>query len=496
MSKPQTKRQPIAVQVLKHALQRAQATALQQVGSTLSYRSLALRAISYAERFKSLEDSKHSIAVCLSDPFDLIAVFLGARLCGHNVLVLNPAWPVQAQQQCLEQLQPALSITEDDLLHTPIETDDDTDASTARIEQWIERADRDLNSAFYTGFTSGSEGSPKGFSRHENSWLHSFETDHDSYKLSADDCIICPGKLAHSLFLYASMRALSAGLPVCFLEGLAHSAQRQQLAQYRSAVLFAVPAQLQSLLDQPEPQRNIRLVVSAGAKLQPSLRQQLALSLPKAEIIECYGSSELSYIALSLPAHKPPEGSVGKACDGVQIKIVDTEGQPQPPNTSGRLLVQSELQFIGYAEANNTTSLRNLRRQDGYIDSGDTGYLDEHGFLYITGRSDRMMLIAGHSVFPEEVEAALLSHRNVHSVAVFPIDDTRRGQRPVAVIEAIGNGTVTRKSLMAHAAKTLNNAAIPRHYYRAAPWPRTVSDKTDIKQLQQRYERQQLEPLL
>lgn len=475
-------RQTIAVQILGHALQQGDNIALEQGRESITFRQFALTAVAYAEHFKNISP-KSSIALCLSNPLSLLPAFIGARLCGHNALILNPDWPTSMQLSCLEFLQPALSLNDldtDGLIQPAELTQHDAQDALAT---WIHRADKDLQCAFYTGFTSGSEGAPKGFSRHENSWLHSFETDAEIYHLSAADTIACPGKLAHSLFLYACLRGLTSGSKVLFLNSLTHASQRIQLQQTTSCVLFAVPAQLQSLIDSGKHYSNLRLAISAGAKLQPTQRDALSSTLPQAELIECYGSSELSYIALAVASDSPPANSVGKPCQGVEIRINLNDKHGSCKDTIGRILIRSPLRFIGYAEPHNQTSLRTMSCVDGFLDTGDTGYIDDNGFLFITGRSDRMMLIGGHSVFPEQIESALLSHPNISNAAVFPIADKLRGQRPIAVLTFQPNSTLTRSELAAHVKACLPRFALPKRYLCAEQWPRTVSDKTDLKQL-------------
>ena len=474
-------RQTIAVQILGHALQQGGNIALEQGSETLSFRQLALTAVAYAEHFKDVSP-KSRIALCLSDPLTLLPAFIGARLCGHNALILNPDWPEAMRLSCTEFLQPALSLSDQntDGLVTAAELSQHEAQDTLAV--WIQSADKDLQCAFYTGFTSGSEGPPKGFSRHEYSWLHSFETDAKIYQLSAADTIACPGKLAHSLFLYACLRGLTSGSKVLFLNGLTQASQRSQLQQTPSCVLFAVPAQLQSMIDSDKTYSSLRLAISAGAKLQPMQRNALSTTLPQAELIECYGSSELSYIALAIAADSPPASSVGKPCEGVEIRIASNGKQGTHYNSIGRILIRSPLRFIGYAEANNQTSLRSMPCIDGFLDSGDTGYIDDNGFLFITGRSDRMMLIGGHSVFPEQIESALLSHPDISNVAVFPVVDKLRGQRPIAVVTFHSNRTLTRSELVKHAEATLPRSSLPKSYHCIEHWPRTVSDKTDLKQ--------------
>ncbi|MGB0866557.1 MAG: AMP-binding protein [Granulosicoccaceae bacterium] len=489
------KRRPIAVQALQHAENNGAHTAVTAGGRKLNYQQLALRADTIARHLKQQTQAPHkSVAICILDPIGFITAFLGARLCGWHVLVLNPEWPSDTQRACLHMLQPD-EFWRDQQVEVLLENAPQTSLIEAELRLALTCVEPSLETPFYTGFTSGSEGAPKGFTRHENSWLHSFETDAHCYHLSAEDTIFCPGKLAHSLFLYATLRALIAGAQVCFSEGLSKASQREVLKQQRSTVLFAVPAQLQSLSQAEACFSQVRLVVSAGAKLSPELRQSLHMSLPNTTIIECYGSSELSYIALALPDHQPPPDSVGRPCADVEIQISDADDRPVAAGEHGKILVRSPLRFIGYAKARNTTQLHPMRAIGTYLDSGDTGYMDKDGFLYVTGRSDRMMLIGGHSVFPEQVEASLQKHPAIEEVAVFSVADKQRGERPVAVLKLRAGVHVSRVDLSHFAAKTLPRYALPRQYFLARVWPRTVSDKTDLKMLKATHAANKLEPL-
>ncbi len=484
-------RNSIASQIMRHADQNGDVIAVQHGLSALSYAKLASSAIRIAQYLEQQCRNGQSVSLCVADPMKFLPAFIGARLCRHNVLVLNPAWPSAMQTQCIDHLTPACTL------------DDKTIEAIVQAEIFelnidfvhSDCDDTDLNAPFYTGFTSGSEGQPKGFTRHENSWLHSFETDAESYGLSAGDTVVCPGSLAHSLFLYASLRALYAGLRVVFFNGLNQRDQRTELAEIQSAVLFAVPAQLRALVDSPLRYENLRLVISAGAKLQPKLRAALTKTLSSAQIMECYGSSELSYIALSKPVDMPPAESVGKACAGVQIRITDNEYRPVTQGETGRILVKSPLRFIGYAQPDNRNSLNNIQKIDDYLDSGDSGYIDESGFLFVTGRSDRMMSVAGHSVFPEQIETALAAFEKIRQVAIFPVFDELRGQRPIAVVQVCPETNLSRSEIVAFAKAHLPDHAIPRHYYCITNWPSTVSDKTDIQKLQAMYQQQSLEQL-
>ncbi len=271
--------------------------------------------------------------------------------------------------------------------------------------------------------------------------------------------------------------------------------EREKLAQAKDIVLFAVPAQLEMLTAIKRPFEGVRLLISAGSKLSPALRSKLEHSLPQAGIIECYGSSELSYIALSVPEHKAPPDSVGRPCQDVKVRIVDSTNNDLKQGEIGRILVDSPLRFLGYAAPNNQTSLGNMRSLDRYLDTGDTGYFDKEGFLYVTGRSDRMMLIAGNNVYPEQIEQHLSQVPALNEVAVFPEADGLRGQRPIALVQLHPTFQTTRQEIIGFAATQLPGHAIPRHYFHVPQWPRTVSGKTDLQKLRSLFSTGTLEPL-
>ena len=117
------------------------------------------------------------------------------------------------------------------------------------------------------------------------------------------------------------------------------------------------------------------------------------------------------------------------------------------------------------------------------ISVGDVGYLDADGNLFLTGRSDRMIVTSGKNVYPEEVEAVLSAYTGVQNTAVLGVDDRRRGKRLVGVLCLAEDVKLQRRNLMVWCKGKLPQYKIPRSYFLCPDWPRTVSEKTDYPAL-------------
>ena len=197
-------------------------------------------------------------------------------------------------------------------------------------------------------------------------------------------------------------------------------------------------------------------------------------------MFEFYGSSELSYI--SVADQQAPADSVGKPLPGVKVSIRDDGGALLGQGEKGLIYVESDLVFEGYAGPNGQVCRQGLSEVAGAFSCRDVGYLDAEGYLFITGRADRMMLVSGRNVYPEEIEAVLLRYPGVRFAAVLGRADRLRGTRPVALLQS--EQRLSRKALLDHCRGHLAPWSVPVLYYQVNEWPLTVSAKTDLPRLQ------------
>lgn len=137
----------------------------------------------------------------------------------------------------------------------------------------------------------------------------------------------------------------------------------------------------------------------------------------------------------------------------------------------GRILVRTPAQIDAYTDGTRRSG------DDGFLDTGDRGHLDELGRLHVCGRSDSMIVSGGENVFPEEVELVLLDHPAIADAAVTPVDDDEFGQRLRAYVVAVGDEAVDEAAIRAHVADRLPRSRMPRDVVFVDILPRGSSGK-------------------
>jgi len=325
--------------------------------------------------------------------------------------------------------------------------------------------------------TSGSTGAAKVIRRSQASWIASFAVNRDLFGLGATDCYATLGALGHSLALYATIEALHLGADLIALAGLTPRHQAQALA--RATVLYATPSQLRLLLAGTAGVSlpGMRWVLVGGGALDPVLRAALARLFPGAALHEFFGASETSFVTLT-DAETPP-GSVGRAYPGVRIEVRDGS-IPVPHGQPGEIWVASPYLFDGYDSGDS----RDTRRDGAFLSIGEMGLLDGTGNLVLKGRKTRMIRVAEHSVFPEDVERVLVTDAAVTLCAVIPEADALRGQHLVAVVQG---DPACEGRLRALCRARLPAHAAPRRYVFLDTLPLLAAGKPDLQALTARF---------
>ncbi|MFG1286991.1 AMP-binding protein [Xanthobacter versatilis] len=464
----------------RHGAERPDAPALTCEGESLTYGSLAALVQRIAARFRDAPDG--GIALDLPNGAALAALFLAAAHAGREGQVLDPAWPPGQRADILARIRPGLLVScgaDADVRLSPAQgLAGLAEAMGAGAAEVTGAPDPDL--PFYVGFTSGSTGLPKGYRRAHRSWTESFDADTREFGIGPDDVVLAPGALTHSLFLYALARGLDAGAHVILSKSFRPRTVAELARRHTASVLYGVPTQLALLLDHlaAEGARldGIRLVLCSGAKWPAGRKALLSRHLPKARFAEFYGASELSFITVAKGEEPVPEGSVGRAFDGVRLAIRDKAGRRLPMGRTGLVFVESPFLFQDYA----TGDSADLLRHGPEISVGDMGRLDAAGFLTLAGRAKRMIVTSGKNLYPEEVERQLELHPAIATAAVMGVPDGKRGERLVAFIQPEDGAQMTRADLVAWLRPRLALFKVPRLYARVARWPLTASGKTDF----------------
>jgi long-chain acyl-CoA synthetase len=335
------------------------------------------------------------------------------------------------------------------------------------------------DSAFYVGFTSGSTGLPKGFRRDHRSWTESFQTCLTEFGEGAAATIVAPGRLSHSLFLFAALLGIWTGAGAHLQDRFSARHTLDVVAMADACCLVAVPSQLMMMLDaaerrRQEPISGVRLILISGARWMRSETPRLRTLFPHARIVEFYGASETSFIAWTESSLDLPETVVGRPFANVDLQIRGASHEGEP----GLIFVRSPMLFTEYLIGEDGS----LLRDGAWISVRDMGFVDSEGRLHLLGREKRMIVTQGKNVFPEEVEAVLEQHPAIAAASVAGLPDPLRGTRVAAVVQP--SGTPLAPALLTDFCRArLAAFKVPRAYFLRDEWPRTAGGKTDHARL-------------
>ena len=170
-----------------------------------------------------------------------------------------------------------------------------------------------------------------------------------------------------------------------------------------------------------------------------------------------YNATEAGMIATATPADlRAAPDTAGKPADGTEIRIVDEDFNEVPTGETGQIFVRSGTLFDGY------TSGTTKDFHEGFMASGDMGYLDAQGRLFVVGRDDEMIVSGGENVYPIEVEKTLAAHEEVAEATVLGVDDEQYGQRLVAFVVLEAGASASPDTLKQHVRDNLANYKVPR----------------------------------
>lgn len=284
--------------------------------------------------------------------------------------------------------------------------------------------------------TSGTTGTPKGVPRSPQlrSAVGVWVTILDRTGLRTGSRVSVAMPMFHGLGLGMLMLTVALGGTVLTQRHFDAEAALAQASLHRADAFTAVPVVLARILDLPErvrarnPVPYLRVVMSSGDRLDPTLGQRFMDAYGDI-LYNGYGSTEVGIGALATPAElrEAPE-TVGRPVAGCPVRILDKNGRPVGPRVTGRIFVGGELASEGYTGGGAKAVI------DGMTSTGDMGYLDDAGRLYIVGREDDMIISGGENVYPRAVENALAEHPAVADNAVIGVADEKFGQRLVAFV--------------------------------------------------------------
>ncbi len=370
---------------------------------------------------------------------------------------------------------------------------EDLIASSSPVEASI-RAGDDLAGIFYTGGTTGRS---KGVMlSHRGLTLNPLQAQPDM-GFRPDDVFLHAAPMFHLADGFFCMASATIGVASVILPAFEPTAVLQAIESERITSCLLVPTMINMVVHHPDIERfdlsSLRQLLYGASPMPEAVIQRAMEVMPEVSFLQAYGQTETSPVLTILgPEYHTTEGphagklkSAGQAVAGVDIVILNEEGAEVPRGTVGEICARGDNVMLGYwrMEEETTETLR-----DGWLHTGDGGYLDEEGFLFIVDRVKDMIISGGENVYSAEVENAVQGHPAVAECAVIGVPDEKWGERVHAIVRLQEGQSLTQEELVEHCRRLIANFKCPRSMeLREEPLPLSGAGKILKKDLRSPY---------
>lgn len=340
-------------------------------------------------------------------------------------------------------------------------------------------------------YTSGTTGSPKGVMLSNENYFSKATGIAHQWRFDADSVSLAVMPMFHMAGSGWALVGLYEGCTTVVLRDVDPRAILDAIARHGITNLLLVPAVIQMLLAAPQDAdfSRVRAIVYGASPITDDVLVK-GLRRFGCEFLQVYGLTETTGSITQLDDHNPvhsPEllRSCGRPYPWVELRIVDKNGADVPNGTVGEVWTRSPQNMLGYW--NNPEATAATVTSDGWLKTGDAGYLDDDGYVYLHDRLKDMIVSGGENVSPAEVENVLMTHPDVGDVAVIGVPDERWGEAVKAVVVPAVGTSPSEAELIAYARQRLGGYKLPKSVDFAEGLPRTPSGKLLKRTLREPY---------
>ena len=338
-------------------------------------------------------------------------------------------------------------------------------------------------------YTSGTTGLPKGAMLSNANYRCKTAGVAGPWRFDADAVSLAVMPLFHMAGSGWAFAGLWQGATTVVLRDVDPVAILDAVAEHRITNMLLVPAVIAFLLDTPGVETadfsSLRVIVYGASPISDDVLVR-GIERFGGVFAQVYGMTETTGSITQLDDHTPELlRSCGKPYPWVEIRIVTEGGTDAAPGTVGELWTRSEQNMIGYW--NNPDATASTLTADGWLRTGDAGYVGADGYVYLQDRLKDMVVSGGENVYPVEVENVLMTHPGVADAAVIGVPDATWGEAVKAVVVVAAHATLTEADVIAYARQRLGGFKLPKTVDFVAELPRTPSGKVLKRALREPY---------
>ncbi|MBH2031513.1 MAG: long-chain fatty acid--CoA ligase [Pseudomonadales bacterium] len=455
---------------------------------------LALNSDRYFELFFSVPWASR-VVVPLNTRWSVTENVYSLKDCGATILLVDEAFKDVAREIMLEADHlkviiymgdaetPEGMLGYEDLLQAVEPVEDSPSAYS------------DLAGIFYTG---GTTGFPKGVMlSHQNLWCSAISVMAGISINGPDTVYLHSAPMFHLADLAFSLANTIAGSTHTFVPAFEPVKVLEAIAQHRVTDVLLVPTMISMLVNHPELAAadisSLRKIVYGASPMPEGTLMRALERFPRVDFYQAYGQTELAPIATILPPRyhvlEGPDArrlcSAGQAAYCVELKILGDDGKALAVGNIGEVAVRGPNTMLGYW---NSPQQTHAALVDGWVMTGDAGYLDDEGFLFLVDRVKDMIVSGGENVFSAEVESAISKHPAIQEVVVIGIPSEQWGESVHAIVRLRSASGTTEQEVIDHCRQYIAGYKCPRSVvFREEPFPLTGAGKLRKVELREVY---------
>ena len=463
----------------------------------LTYRELDARCDAFAAALQALPGvAPQQIGIMCRNHRGFIVALVAASRIGADVLLLNTAFAGPALAEVVDR-EGVDTVVYDEEFTDTVDRALANNPGVTRIVGWTDGAVHENGltveglAARHGGqrpqptgrkgkiilLTSGTTGTPKGAQPTSSGGATELKALLERVPWRAEETTVIAAPMFHA---WGYSQLLFAGLmadTIVMRRKFDPEATLQLIDRYQATGLVVVPVMFDRIMDLPDEVRNryscrsLRFATASGSRMHPEVVIRFMDEFGDV-IYNNYNATEAGMIATATPEDlRVAPDTAGKPVHGTEIRILDEDHRELPRGEVGQIFVRSGTLFEGYTSGATKTF------HEDFMASGDVGYQEDAGRIFVVGRDDEMVVSGGENVYPIEVEKILAGHSDVAEATVIGVDDQQFGQRLAAFVVLRDGAAATPDTLKAHVRESLANYKVPREIHVLGELPRGSTGK-------------------